>query len=101
MGKPTGFIEYLRELPVDTIKVDRSFVTDVSTDRRSRGVVIAMMDLAAALDLDVVAEGVESHETAAELIRLGCARGQGNLLAPAMRADQIRGLLQASAGRLG
>ncbi|MGH3493155.1 MAG: putative bifunctional diguanylate cyclase/phosphodiesterase, partial [Sciscionella sp.] len=95
-GTGQSSFTHLRELPVDTIKVDRSFVTGVSTDARSKGVVTAIIDLADAVGLEVVAEGVESHETAAELIRLGCTRAQGNLLGAAMRPEQIRGLLQAS-----
>jgi EAL domain-containing protein (putative c-di-GMP-specific phosphodiesterase class I)/GGDEF domain-containing protein len=89
---------HLRELPVDVIKVDRTFVSELPTDTRSRGIVSAMVELADAMDLHVVAEGVESHEAAAELIRLGCSRGQGNLLGAAMRPEQIRGLLQAGTG---
>jgi EAL domain-containing protein (putative c-di-GMP-specific phosphodiesterase class I)/GGDEF domain-containing protein len=98
-GTGQSSFTHLRELPIDTIKVDRSFVTDLASDARSKGIVAAVMDLASALGLEVVAEGVESHETAAELIRLGCTRAQGNLLGAAMRAEQIRGLLQAGTAR--
>jgi EAL domain-containing protein (putative c-di-GMP-specific phosphodiesterase class I) len=98
-GTGQSSFTHLRELPVDTIKVDRTFVSDLATDSRSRGIVGAIIDLAAGLGLEVVAEGVESHETAAELIRLGCTRAQGNLLGVAMRAEQIRGLLQAGTAR--
>jgi len=98
-GTGQSSFTHLRELPVDTIKVDRTFVSDLATDSRSRGIVGAIMDLAVGLGLEVVAEGVESHETAAELMRLGCTRAQGNLLGVAMRAEQIRGLLQAGTAR--
>lgn len=98
-GTGQSSLSHLRELSVDTIKVDRTFVTDLARDRRSRGIVAAIMDLAGTLGLEVVAEGVESHETAAELIRLGCIRAQGNLLGAAMRAEQVRGLLQAGTER--
>ncbi|MGH8963628.1 MAG: putative bifunctional diguanylate cyclase/phosphodiesterase [Jatrophihabitantaceae bacterium] len=98
-GTGQSSFTHLRELPVDTIKIDRSFVADLTSDARSNGIVAAIMDLAGALGLEVVAEGVESHETAAELIRLGCIRAQGNLLGAAMRSEQIRGLLQASTAR--
>ena len=98
-GTGQSSFTHLRELPVDTIKIDRSFVTDLASDARALGIVGAVLDLARGLGLEVVAEGVESHETAAGLMRLGCTRAQGNLLGAAMRADQIRGLLQASTAR--
>jgi EAL domain-containing protein (putative c-di-GMP-specific phosphodiesterase class I)/GGDEF domain-containing protein len=94
-GTGQSSFAHVRELPVDAIKIDRSFVGELIADTRSRAIVTAMMRLADALGLDVVAEGVESHEVAAELVRLGCVRGQGNLLGAAMRPEQVRGLLQA------
>lgn len=96
-GTGQSSFAHLRQLPVHAIKIDRGFVAELPADVRSRGIVTSMVQLADVLGLDVVAEGVESHEVAAELIRLGCSRAQGNLLGAAMRAEQIRGLLQAAA----
>ncbi|WP_298803796.1 EAL domain-containing protein [uncultured Pseudokineococcus sp.] len=74
----TGYssLSSLRRLPVDELKVDRSFVRDMG-DREGLAVVRAVLDLARALGLRCVAEGVEHAEEAALLARLGCERAQG------------------------
>jgi diguanylate cyclase (GGDEF)-like protein/PAS domain S-box-containing protein len=75
----TGFsaLSRLGGLAIDTIKVDRSFVTDVHTSRRGQALVAAMTQLSAALGATVIAEGIE-HESQADRLRvLGCQGGQG------------------------
>ncbi|MEU2350341.1 EAL domain-containing protein [Modestobacter sp. NPDC049651] len=92
-------LAHLRDLPVDALKIDRSFVAalgDEPADQRrgiGRGIVRAVLALSEAAGLDVVAEGVETEEQRATLLSLGCRRGQGWLFAPGLVADDVTGLL--------
>lgn len=91
----TGYssLAYLKTLPVDRIKIDRSFVIDVDRDRRDRAIVESVISLARALGLDVIAEGVEREAQAATLVELGCTAAQGFLFAPALSADDFAAFL--------
>ncbi|HVY83957.1 MAG TPA: EAL domain-containing protein [Caulobacterales bacterium] len=73
----------LRELPIDKIKIDRSFVGSMVTDRENATIVGALVGLGKALGLNVTAEGVEDGETADALRALGCGLGQGYLFGAA------------------
>ena len=75
----TGYssLAYLRQLPLDTIKVDRSFVTDLDVGDPNVGIVRAVVSLAHGLGITVVAEGIETPEQARRLRDLGCDMGQG------------------------
>jgi diguanylate cyclase (GGDEF)-like protein len=75
----TGYssMAYLRDLPFDELKIDRSFVMSIEHDRQARAVVQTIIALAHNLDLRVVAEGIETYEQAQLLMAMGCARGQG------------------------
>ena len=77
----TGYssLSYLSRLPIDTIKIDRSFLRDLGTAGHDRSIVRAMTALADALDLDVVAEGIEVPDQLRIVRELGCAFGQGFL----------------------
>jgi diguanylate cyclase (GGDEF)-like protein len=77
----TGFsgMSLLRTLPVGTLKIDRGFVRDLATSADDLAIVRAVIGLARALDLDVVAEGVETEDAAKCLINEGCSRAQGFL----------------------
>src|SRR5207248_924604 len=79
----TGFssLSYLQAFPLDYLKIDRSFVERIARDRRSLSIVAATIQLAHALDLVVVAEGIETKGQLAKLRSLGCDRGQGFLFA--------------------
>ncbi|MBE2316297.1 EAL domain-containing protein [Solirubrobacter sp. CPCC 204708] len=79
----------LRELPVEVLKVDRSFVDGLGTEPEDSAVVAAILSLAHALGLHVVAEGVETPLQADQLIALGCAVAQGFLWSPAVPADEL------------
>jgi diguanylate cyclase (GGDEF)-like protein len=87
----TGFssLGYLRDLPVDELKLDRSFVSAVRTDERSRIVVSSTIHLARALGLRTVAEGVEDAATAADLIAMGVTTLQGYHISRPMRASDV------------
>ena len=87
----TGYssLAYLRDLPVDTVKVDKSFVDRIVGEEIDLELVRTIVTLAGKLGLDTVAEGVEGHEQAALLSSIGCARMQGFLFARPMPAEQL------------
>jgi diguanylate cyclase (GGDEF)-like protein len=87
----TGYssLAHLRTLPVDEIKIDRSFVAGMSDDPNDRAIVRATIELARNLGLEVVAEGVESEAARSELAALDCHRLQGYLLSPPLPADEL------------
>ena len=77
-------IAYLRRLPINTIKLDRLLTSDVCNDDKARSVVGAIVEIARALNLDLVAEGVESQAQALWLSKLGCRYLQGYLFGKPM-----------------
>ncbi|MEZ5255473.1 MAG: EAL domain-containing protein [Ilumatobacteraceae bacterium] len=79
----------LRDLPADTVKIDQSFLRGIVEDRTSSAIVGAIVDLAARLGLEVVAEGVESSERLLQLRELGCRYGQGFYLGAPRRSDDV------------
>ena len=91
----TGFssLARLRWLPIDILKVDKSFVDEVDTDVQGRAMVRAVVQLAEALALDIVAEGVERATQRDALIELGCRLGQGYLFARPMPAPELAEVL--------
>jgi len=91
----TGYsgLAYLKRLPIDTVKIDQSFVRDLTVDADDAAIVTAIVAMARSLAVDVVAEGVETEEQLEELKRLGCRRAQGYLLARPMDAQAITRLL--------
>jgi EAL domain-containing protein (putative c-di-GMP-specific phosphodiesterase class I) len=86
----TGFsgLSYLRHLPADIIKIDRSFVSDLPTGRSATTLIASIVELARTLGLDVVAEGVETEEQRLALRDLDCAQAQGYLFARPEPAEQ-------------
>ncbi|MDQ1536092.1 MAG: diguanylate cyclase [Actinomycetota bacterium] len=93
----TGFssLVYLRDLPVHTLKIDKSFVMDMTTNDRNRAIVASTIDLGRALGLRVVAEGVEDRATASALLDLGCDEGQGYFWTKALPAAELTQWLAA------
>jgi diguanylate cyclase (GGDEF)-like protein len=79
----------LRELPIDEIKIDKSFVQNAAHDQRDRALVRSTVELGHALDLRVVAEGVEDEETYAFLARTGCDIVQGYYISKPLPPDQF------------
>ncbi|MBS0348507.1 MAG: GGDEF domain-containing protein [Proteobacteria bacterium] len=100
----TGYssMDYLRRLPVDELKIDKSFVERIAQSASDRAIVELMVRIAHAFGLEVVAEGVESAETEGVLADMGCDCAQGFLYAPAMTVEAFidwwRGLPEGSAG---
>lgn len=89
----TGYssLATLRQLPIDILKIDRSFITDLGIDDRSTAAVDAIIRLAGALDLEVVAEGVEEPHQYHHLVDLGCHHIQGYLVSrPVPLPDLLR-----------
>jgi diguanylate cyclase (GGDEF)-like protein len=97
----TGYssLSRLRWLPIDILKIDRSFVGLVDTDPHSHAMLRAVQQLALALDLQVVVEGVEREGQVEALKALGFSWAQGYLFSPAVPADRLRGLLRGPARR--
>ncbi len=93
----TGFssLSHLQTVPLDTLKLDRSFVAGIDHNDRDSAIVVATRELARALDLDVVAEGVETAEQAVRLQRIGCEYVQGYFFARPMPRHEIDHLLAA------
>jgi EAL domain-containing protein (putative c-di-GMP-specific phosphodiesterase class I) len=91
----TGYssLAYLQRLPVEEIKIDRSFVGELSHNSGSEAIVRATIELAGGLGLDVVAEGVEDESTWQSLGRLGCSTAQGYFLSRPMPASEVEGWL--------
>ena len=97
-GTGWSSLAYLQRFPVDLLKIDRSFVTGLGAAGTAEALPAAILQLAAALELDVVAEGVETHAEALVLQRLGCRSAQGFLFAGPAPAAQLTGLVRE--GRL-
>ena len=95
----TGYssLSYLQQLPVNALKIDRSFVARLGRHERDEAFVETILSLARRLDLSVVAEGVETEEQLAILRRLGCEAAQGFLIARPVPADQAIALATATA----
>ena len=91
----TGYssLTYLHTLPVDVVKLDRSFVVGAASDERRRAIVEAVIGLTATLGLATVAEGVETLEELDMLRELGCGFAQGNFIKPACTVEQLESFL--------
>jgi len=99
----TGYshLTSLRQLPVDTLKIDRSFVTHMLDDAQDRAIVEGVIGLARTLGHRVIAEGVESPAQARTLLDLGCHIGQGTGIAAPMPASQIAPWVRGWRGMFG
>ena len=87
----TGYssLAYLSQLPVQTLKIDRSFIQDILVDANDEAIAVAVIQLGKSLNLSVVAEGVENDEQAAFLLRHGCRQAQGYLYSRPVAAGDI------------
>lgn len=94
----TGFssLSHLRDYPISSVKIDRTFVSEMLDVHQSRLIVQAIIGMARNLGLATVAEGVETEEQANLLQRMGCDLGQGYLFSPAMTVDRASLFLQSA-----
>lgn len=88
----TGFssLAYLKKLPVQLIKIDRSFIIDLENDQNDQAIVHATLGLSHELGLRVIAEGVETHATQSMLKEHGCDAIQGFYISPPMKASELQ-----------
>ena len=87
-GTGQSSLMYLKQFPINTIKIDQAFVRDVPADQSAAAIVSYIINLAHTLQLQVIAEGVETEEQAAFLKENLCDRLQGFLFSPAMPAAE-------------
>jgi diguanylate cyclase (GGDEF)-like protein len=95
-GSGYSALSYLRDLPIDEVKLDRQFVAPVLMDWRAAAIVRAVIDLAHVLGVTTVAEGVENAETAAKLRGYGCDVAQGYFYSPPLTAVEMLELLNSA-----
>ena len=97
----TGYssLAYLKRLPIDTLKIDRSFVKDIETNANDAAICATTISMANTLGLDTVAEGVETEAQAQMLRELKCDRFQGYLYARPMPAPAVAAFIRSYAGR--
>lgn len=92
----TGYssLSYLRNYPFEALKIDRSFISDITTDPADRELVNAVIAMAHGLGLKVIAEGVETEGQLSHLLEQGCEMAQGYLLCPPIPAEEIARMLE-------
>jgi EAL domain-containing protein (putative c-di-GMP-specific phosphodiesterase class I) len=93
----TGYssLSSLSQLPLDVLKIDRSFIERVDHDQEGRTIIYAIMSLANALGVRVTGEGIETAEQLAALIEVDCQYGQGHYLGKPVSTDELAALLSA------
>ncbi len=95
----TGYssLNHLHRYPFDTLKIDRSFIQGIGSEKNSAEIVRTILGLARSLNMDVVAEGIETAEQSNQLQTLGCRLGQGYYFARPMAPETINAMLMAPA----
>lgn len=96
----TGYssLSYLRRLPIDNLKIDRSFIGNINSDTESLEIVKTIITLAHTLEMDAIAEGVETKEQLQQLKALGCEFAQGYLFAKPLDAKEVESKLFKAKG---
>ncbi len=94
----TGYsnLSYLKRLPISKIKIDQSFVRDITVDPNDAAIVVAIISMAKSLDLEVIAEGIETSAQLALLRAKGCSVGQGYYFSVPLAAPDIEPFLRKS-----
>jgi len=104
-GTGHASLSYLRQFPIDSLKIDRAFISDLETSREGSAIINAIIGLAHGLDLDVVAEGVETEGQLRFLAERGCEEYQGFLVSEPLPSaavpafvDRLRSAVGVAAG---
>jgi diguanylate cyclase (GGDEF)-like protein/PAS domain S-box-containing protein len=91
-------VNHLKRLPIDTLKIDQSFVRDMTRNAKGIGIVIGLIGMGNCLHMRVLAEGVETREQLEILAHHGCPQGQGYYFSRPVPAEEFRRLLERDAG---
>jgi diguanylate cyclase (GGDEF)-like protein/PAS domain S-box-containing protein len=94
-GTGWSSLSYLRHFPIDTLKIDKSFVQEITSDSSAAPIVTAVISMAKSLKLQVIAEGVETHDQLAFLRAEDCGEGQGYYFSRPLVAQQFARLLKS------
>jgi len=94
----TGYssLNYLKRFPIDTLKLDRSFMEDILVNRNTQGIVRAIISMARSMGIDVVAEGIETADQALFLMHEGCRLIQGHYFGQPVSSYEFQKTLQES-----
>ncbi|NVK73324.1 MAG: EAL domain-containing protein [Oceanospirillaceae bacterium] len=92
----TGYssLNYLKQLPLNTVKIDKTFIQNILSNQEDRSIVACIVALSQAFNYHLIAEGVESLEHEQALIDMGCQRGQGYFIAKPMPANEMASWIQ-------
>ena len=91
-GTGHSCLSYLRRFPIDVLKIDKSFVSDIGKNSDGEAICAAIISMAQRLNLETVAEGIETEQQLRFLQSNGCSAGQGYFFSPPVAADQLRDL---------
>ena len=91
-GVAYSALGYLKRLPIDAVKIDRTFIRDAGDDPQDRAIVRAIVALARSLDLEIIAEGVETREQWQFINDLSCHRAQGYHFSRPVEAGELLGV---------
>ena len=93
-GTGHSSLGYLKRLPVNRLKIDRSFVRDIITDNDDRTIIATIISMAKHLNLEIIAEGVETDQHLAMLNNLGCNEIQGYYFSPPVPAEKFAEIIE-------
>jgi len=98
-GAGYSSLRYLRQFPLDVLKIDRSFVSDLDTNKDAQVICSAILSIAHRLSLDAVADGIQSEQQVSLLTRNDCQYGQGSYFSVPIKAEQVGALMVESGGQ--